>query len=277
MSRDTWSILPQPGDIVAEVRTRRFRTLTYARADGRSRRRHVLQPRAQAQHLDLRLAAEAGEPRRVTTTRTTWPSTTCSTTTSTSRCTPEREWLAGVAADQAAREVVHARRASNLKLADSYTISSITSQELGRLLFLRVRNQNAVVVNLPTPLSRDYELTLTVQLSGAHRAASRSTRSRFGRTARRGPDDMPIVPAEPNWLLSNRATLVSAGERHRLRHRRAIAWPCRSSIVVAASGVPADGAGMLPPAPAARSPGDGSTQLSHHASGALPRRASSAA
>ena len=32
MSRDIWSILPQPGDMVAEVRTRRFRTLTYARA-----------------------------------------------------------------------------------------------------------------------------------------------------------------------------------------------------------------------------------------------------
>ena len=34
MSRDIWSILPQPGDMVAEVRTRRFRTLTYARAQG---------------------------------------------------------------------------------------------------------------------------------------------------------------------------------------------------------------------------------------------------
>jgi hypothetical protein len=32
LSRDIWSILPQPGDMVAEVRTRRFRTMTYARA-----------------------------------------------------------------------------------------------------------------------------------------------------------------------------------------------------------------------------------------------------
>ena len=34
LSRETWSIMPQAGDFVAEVRTRRFRTLTYARASG---------------------------------------------------------------------------------------------------------------------------------------------------------------------------------------------------------------------------------------------------
>ena len=34
MSRETWSLLPQPGDFVAEVRTRRFDDLTYARSSG---------------------------------------------------------------------------------------------------------------------------------------------------------------------------------------------------------------------------------------------------
>ena len=32
LSRDTWSLLPQPGDFVAEVRTRRYDKLTFARA-----------------------------------------------------------------------------------------------------------------------------------------------------------------------------------------------------------------------------------------------------
>src|SRR5688572_837412 len=32
LSRDTWSLLPQPGDFVAEVNTRRFDDLTYARS-----------------------------------------------------------------------------------------------------------------------------------------------------------------------------------------------------------------------------------------------------
>ena len=32
LSRDVWSLLPQPGDFVAEVRTRRFDDITYARS-----------------------------------------------------------------------------------------------------------------------------------------------------------------------------------------------------------------------------------------------------
>ena len=34
LSRDIWSLLPQPGDFVAEVKTRRFDDLTYARSSG---------------------------------------------------------------------------------------------------------------------------------------------------------------------------------------------------------------------------------------------------
>ena len=34
LSRDVWSLLPQPGDFVAEVKTRRFDDLTYARSSG---------------------------------------------------------------------------------------------------------------------------------------------------------------------------------------------------------------------------------------------------
>ena len=34
LSRDVWSLLPQPGDFVAEVRTRRFDDITYARSSG---------------------------------------------------------------------------------------------------------------------------------------------------------------------------------------------------------------------------------------------------
>ena len=39
-----------------------------------------------------------------------------------------------------------------LRFADSLNVSSVTSDEFGRLLFLRVRNQNSVLVNLPSPV-----------------------------------------------------------------------------------------------------------------------------
>ena len=44
----------------------------------------------------------------------------------------------------------HALGVLTLRFADSLNVSSVTSDEFGRLLFLRVRNQNSVLVNLPS-------------------------------------------------------------------------------------------------------------------------------
>ena len=202
MSRDIWSILPQPGDMVAEVRTRRFRTMTYVRAQGeaedvtffsRERKRNVsiyASPQKLASRgafydeddltefdvLDYDLDVDVS---------------------------PDREWLTG-------RAVLRLRVKSfvlgalTLTLADTYTISSITSKELGRLLFLRVRNQNSVVVNLPSPLSRDYQLTLTIHYQGRIERQSINTESMAQERPSR-PDDVSMTVAERSWLLSNRA------------------------------------------------------------------------
>ena len=87
MSRDIWSILPQPGDMVAEVRTRRFRTLTYARAQSeaedvtffsRERKRNI------AIYASPQKLASRGEFYN----EDDLPSTTSSTTTSTSTSPP---------------------------------------------------------------------------------------------------------------------------------------------------------------------------------------------
>jgi hypothetical protein len=43
-------------------------------------------------------------------------------------------------------------------------------REFGRLLFIRVRNQNSVLVNLPSPVARDFPMTLTITYSGRLRA-----------------------------------------------------------------------------------------------------------
>jgi hypothetical protein len=203
MSRDIWSILPQPGDMVAEVRTRRFRGLTYARAQSeaedvtffsRERKRNIaiyaspqkLSSRGQFYNeddlteydiLDYDIDIDVA---------------------------PDREWLTG-------RAVVRLRvkafvlGALTLTLADTYTITSITSKELGRLLFLRVRNQNGVVVNLPSPLSRDYELTLTVTYQGRIEKQSIDSESIEQERPPPRPDEMPTLPVDRNWLLSNRS------------------------------------------------------------------------
>ena len=44
LSREVWSLLPQPGDFVAEVRTRRFDQLTYVRSSGEAEPKFVVLP-----------------------------------------------------------------------------------------------------------------------------------------------------------------------------------------------------------------------------------------
>ena len=215
MSRDIWSILPQPGDIVAEVRTRRFRTLTYARAQGeaedvtffsRERKRNIsiyASPQKLASRgafyneddlteydiLDYDIDIEVA---------------------------PDRDWLIGRAVLRL-RVKAFVLGSLTLTLADNYNISSITSKELGRLLFLRVRNQNGVVINLPSPLARDYELTLTVTYQGRIERQAIDSESIGQERPPPRPDEMPMVPSERNWLLSNRSHWYPAAERHRLR------------------------------------------------------------
>ncbi len=245
MSRDTWSILPQPGDMVAEVRTRKYRTLTYARATGeaedvtffsRERKRNI-SVYASPQKLASR-GAYYNEDDLVEYDVLDYDIDV--------DVAPEREWLSGVATMKL-RVKAFQLAALNLKLAENFVISSITSKELGRLLFLRVRGQNAVVVNLPTPLSRDYELTLTVHYQGRMERQSIDSESIQEGRAR---DDMPLVPAEPNWLLSNRANWYpQPGVTDYATAALRVAVPVE--YAVAASGVPASSVDVLLPAPGA--------------------------
>jgi hypothetical protein len=86
LSRETWYILPQTGDFLAEVRTNKFGTLTYSRSGGKRRGRHAVRPRAQARHRTVCLAVDAWRCAVPPTTKTTCGSTTRSTTTSTRWC-----------------------------------------------------------------------------------------------------------------------------------------------------------------------------------------------
>ena len=77
------------------------------------------------------------------------------------------------------------------------------SEQHGRLLAIRVRSQNSVLVSLPKPLSRDDVLTLTVTYAGRVEASRRTAKWSISR-ARCRCSDMPQIAAEPRWLLSNR-------------------------------------------------------------------------
>ncbi len=213
LSREVWSLLPQPGDFVAEVRTRRFDALTYARASSepedvtlfqRGRRRNI-SAYASEQKLTSR-GRFYDEDDLIDYDVTSYDID--------AQYFPEREWMEGRTRLKL-RVKSYSLGVLTLRFADTLNISSITSDEFGRLLFLRVRNQNSVLVNLPSPVARDFFLTLTLNYSGRLSRTSFQDESvevgggpfLTAPTDQRNsqPDDIPFVPAEPKWLLSNRS------------------------------------------------------------------------
>ena len=225
LSREVWSLLPQPGDFVAEVRTRRFDPLTYARSSGepedvslfqRSRRRNIA-AYASEQKLSSR-GRFYNEDDLIDYDITDYEID--------AQFFPEREWMEGRTRLQL-RVKSHALGVLTLRFADTLNVLSVTSEEFGRLLFLRVRNQNAVLINLPSPVARDFPLTLTLNyagrlartsihdesidvgggnpfLSAEARSAKVEGLPEQGQRSTQ-PEDVPFVPAEPKWLLSNRS------------------------------------------------------------------------
>lgn len=209
LSREVWSLLPQPGDFVAEVRTRRFDAITYARSSGepedvtlfqRGRRRNI-----SAYASEQKLASRGrfyNEDDLIDYDITDYDID--------AQYFPEREWMEGRTRLKL-RVKSHALGVLTLRFADSLNVSSVTSDEFGRLLFLRVRNQNSVLINLPSPVSRDFPLTLTLNYSGRlartniqdESVALDAPTPQGQRNSQ--PDDLPFVPSEPKWLLSNRS------------------------------------------------------------------------
>jgi hypothetical protein len=91
-----------------------------------------------------------------------------------------------------------------LRLAESFAVSGVTSVEYGRLLYLRIRSQSAVLVNLPQSVQQDSDLTLIVTYGG-----DVSTQELDTDTVTVSPDaqDQPALgdTREPSLLLSNRS------------------------------------------------------------------------
>jgi hypothetical protein len=214
LSRDTWSLLPQPGDFVAEVDTRRFDDITYARSSGeaedvtlfqRGRKRNI-SAYASEQKLQSR-GRFFNEDDLVDYDVIDYDVDTS--------FFPERDWMDGRTRIKL-RIKSHAIGVLTLRFAESLNVSSVTSDEFGRLLFLRVRNQNQLLVNLPAPVARDFPMTLVVTYSGRltrqsiqdesvdMRSSGPADRAAVEQQRNSQPDDIPFVPPEPKWLFSNR-------------------------------------------------------------------------
>lgn len=205
LSRDPWTLLPGPGDFVAEIRTRRYDTLTYAKAGNEAedisffdrKRHHNIALYASKEKL-LTRGRFYNEDDLVDYDILDYDIEV--------NANPDRLWIDG-------RARIHLKVRSyalgtlTLRLADTLTVGSIVSYEYGRLFGIRVKNQNAVVVNLPTLLPRDAQMTLTITYSGrlSPQTPDRETIAP-AQGGRQNQDEVPMMlAAEPSFLYSSRS------------------------------------------------------------------------
>jgi hypothetical protein len=164
LSRDAWSLLPGEEDFLAEVRTKKLGTLTYARASAepediaffeRRTRRNISVYASESKlssrgrfydeddsvtfdvvHYDIDLTVQ-----------------------------PDRLWLEGTTRMRLRMKTTVANQLT-LKLADTLNVQSVVSDRFGRLFALRVTGQDSVLVNVPMTMLPGSELVLTIDYAG---------------------------------------------------------------------------------------------------------------
>jgi hypothetical protein len=210
LSRDSWSLLPGPGDFLAEVRTRRFDTLTYARS-GSEAEDVSLFDRKRHRNISIYTSKQRTAVRGRFYNEDDLVDYDILDYQIEAGFSPDRQWL-----DGRARLRLKVRSymlgTLTLKLADSLVVQSISSTEYGRLFGIRVKNQNSIVVNLPVSVPRDKELTLTIAYVGRLEPQTPDRETLLpgdpGEDMQRGvqqEDAAMMVAAEPSWLYSNRS------------------------------------------------------------------------
>lgn len=201
LSPDAWHLLPPAEDFLAEIDTRRFDALTYTRSS------------AQAEDVTL-------FRRKDRRTLALYPSVAKLAARGRfysddalrdydvldynieAKIDPEKQSING-RARLAIR--VRATGLSNvfLRLNEALAVTGVTSVEYGRMLYLRIRGQNNVLVNLPRVLQQDSDLTLVVTYEG--RVPSQDLDidavTVAGDAQEQGASDV----TDPAFLLSNRA------------------------------------------------------------------------
>ena len=206
LSTDRWSLLPQAGNVLAELRTRQFGTLTYVRA--REDAEDVsLFDRARGRNISVYASAERLAERGRYYSEDETAAYDVLHYDVDVRFDPEREWITGRGSLK-----IKTRRDGlatlSVKLAESLTVSSVSSPTFGRVLALRISGQTSVLVTLPRSLPSDTELVLDIAYSGRMAAQNidREAMS-FDADPQQGlplPSlEQPILP-EPRYLYSNR-------------------------------------------------------------------------
>ncbi|HET7696847.1 MAG TPA: M1 family aminopeptidase [Vicinamibacterales bacterium] len=201
LSTSDWSLVPSLGDVVAEVVTSRYGTLTYARSGSEpedisffDRRRH----RNIAVYTSADKLAARGrffsEDDRVEYDITRYDIE--------ASFAPDRSWIEG-----SARLTLRARNpyfsTLTVRLADPLVVRSVTSPQFGRLLHLRVVGQNNVLIGFPSTIVSQAEIDIVITYGG--RLPPQAVDREAIAVQQERIDDAIQIPVEPQYTYSNRS------------------------------------------------------------------------
>jgi hypothetical protein len=195
---------------VAEIRTRRFNTITYARSASEAEDISVFDRRRQ-RNIAVYTSEEKLASRGPFYDEDDLAAYDVIGYDIDVALAPDRNFITGRALLRLKTRALIANQIT-LRLANTLVVHSIVSEEFGRLFNLRAQNQNSVLVNLPASVMRDTELTLTIAYSGrlTPQSPDRETLELQGaaadqRQAGSFVEEVPFLRAEPSQLYSSRS------------------------------------------------------------------------
>lgn len=250
LSRERWSLTPAGGDLIAEIRTHKFGSLTYARA-GKDPEDVSLFDRRRRRNISVYASQEKLASRGRFYSEDDLVEYDVLHQEVEAAFFPERLWIDGRALMQI-RIRAFALTTLTLRLAEALTVRSIISPDLGRLLHLRVVGQNSIIVNFPVTITRNTELWLQVSYSGRIEPQLLEREAIAPSPPIQDPPQEQLqIRLEPQYVYSNRSYwhpqgMVTDYATARLR----ITVPAEFDVV--ASGTPV---GSPAPAPGPVEPG----------------------
>ena len=216
LSDEAWSLTPGSGNFLAEVRTRRFETLTYAQS-GNQPEDITLYDRESQRVISLyasrRKLASRGPyygdgdlvPYDVLDYRIESSFEPAGTTQQSLR---ERSYVTGCWIEGRARLSIKVTAFSlttlTLRLADELQVHSVTTTQFGPLLHFRLIGQDSIIVSFPEAVPIATELTLVLTYSGLLRAQDLDE-NWIGMTRLLFEGLAPFGIGKPRYVYSNRS------------------------------------------------------------------------
>ena len=163
LSRDRWSLIPPPDDIVAEVRTNRFGTLTYARVQSQ------LEDVTFFDRTAAKSVSSYASPQKLAARGRFYSEDDAveydvESIDLEADIDPGRSWIEGRTSLTLVTRVPV--MSLTLKLAEPLAVRSLESDEFGRLILLRIPGQDSVLVKLPATVGPNQRVTLRVAYGG---------------------------------------------------------------------------------------------------------------